>query len=450
MPVAALTTLGCKVNQYETEKIAEDFEKAGFTLTEFDSPADVYVINSCSVTESADKKSRYLARKASRTNPEALVVMTGCHSQTVIDRGESVEGATMLVPNDEKMQVFQKVTAFRPEIFSYSSSPATVLPPRGHRTRATLKVQDGCEHYCGFCQIPYTRKVLMSRNWRAIVNEAAEMGATGVREIVVTGVCVGAYNEVTGSGGPELAELMLKIGDTPGIARVRLSSIQPIEVTDELIDAFASHPNLCPHLHLSCQSGDDTVLKAMNRPYSTHFYKDLVRRLRERIPDVAITTDLIVGYPGETREMHENTLAFAREVAFQRTHVFSYSPRPMTYAETLKDDVPYDEKKRRHNELQSIVNETNRQFTARYVGETMEVLVENRMGGKMYGHTANYIKVTFDGPMALRGSIVPVRLNEVTEEGASGDLALTDSQLSSLIVAKAPSSDYIPLAMATS
>ena len=163
MPVAALTTLGCKVNQYETEKIAEDFARAGFTLTDFDPPADVDVINSCSVTESADKKSRYLARKASHPNPDAVVVMTGCHSQMALDAGDSIEGATLLVPNHEKMATFRHVIHARPDVLTYSSSPATILPSRGQRTRATLKVQDGCEHFCGFCSIPYTRKVLESR-----------------------------------------------------------------------------------------------------------------------------------------------------------------------------------------------------------------------------------------------------------------------------------------------
>ena len=328
MPVAALTTLGCKVNQYETEKIAEDFAAAGFTLTDFDAPADVYVINSCSVTQSADKKSRYLARKASRTNPDAMVVMTGCHSQMALNAGEWVEGTTLLVSNDDKMRVFEKVMLARPEVLSYSSSPANVVPARAHRTRATLKVQDGCEHFCGFCSIPYTRKTLLSRPATEVVEEARRLGEAGTREIIVTGICVGAYGPSTGSGGPELDDLLLEVADLPGVARVRLSSIQPIEVTDALIDAFASHPNLCPHLHLSCQAGDDTVLAAMNRPYSVEFFKERVARLRAAVPDVAITTDLIVGYPGETRAMHENTLAFAREVAFQRTHVFRYSPRP--------------------------------------------------------------------------------------------------------------------------
>jgi MiaB-like tRNA modifying enzyme len=459
MPVAALTTLGCKVNQYETERIAEDFAKSGFTLTDFDAPADVYVINSCSVTAAADKKSRHLARKAARTNPGAVVVMTGCHSQTVIDQGEWVEGATLLVPNHEKMQVFAHVLRHRPDILSYSSSPATALPPRGHqRTRQTLKVQDGCEHFCGFCQIPYTRKVLVSRPWREVVDEAARMADEGTRELVVTGVCVGAYGPDTGSEGPDLATLLLRIADVPGIARVRLSSIQPIEVTEPLIEAFATHPNLCPHLHLSCQSGDDTVLKAMNRPYSTAFYKDLVARLRERVADVAITTDLIVGYPGETEAMHENTLAFARAVAFQRTHVFSYSPRPGTHAASLSDDVSPEEKKRRHRELQAVVNETNAAFTARYVGETLPVLIEGRTGpsGTAQGHTPNYIKVSVDGiPSELTGTILPVRLERVTDDGAAGVLALSEAEVAAYTAAAATARkprneplDFLPLAMA--
>jgi threonylcarbamoyladenosine tRNA methylthiotransferase MtaB len=465
MPVAALTTLGCKVNQYETERIAEDFANAGFTLTDFDAPADVYVINSCSVTASADKKSRYLARKASRHNPNAVVVMTGCHSQQVIDAREEdgtswVEGATLLVPNHEKMQVFAKVLTAHPEIMHYSSSVASLLPARPVRTRQTLKVQDGCEHFCGFCQIPHTRKVLVSRPWKEVVDEARLMGEQGTKEIVVTGVCVGAYNAATGSGGPELAELLLRVADQPGIARVRLSSIQPIEVTEELIEAFATHPNLCPHLHLSCQSGDDTILKAMNRPYDTQFYKNLVSKLREKIPNVAITTDLIVGYPGESEEMHANTCQFATEVAFQRTHVFSYSPRPKTYAETLVDDVPYEEKKRRHKELQHIVDTTNQAFTTRYLGQTLPVLIEGKEGnnGRVSGHTPHYIKVSFEAPAGLMGQIVPVQLGtksledvsvQGAHEGTFGTLALSELDIQAhLRIAPQPKFESLVLPIA--
>jgi threonylcarbamoyladenosine tRNA methylthiotransferase MtaB len=454
MPVAALTTLGCKVNQYETEKIAEDFARAGFTLADFDAPADVYVINSCSVTGAADKKSRYLARKASRTNPDAVVVMTGCHAQMTLDANETVEGATLLVPNHEKMDTFSHVVRARPDVLSYSSSPASVLPAArgGARTRVTLKVQDGCEHFCGFCSIPYTRKVLASRPFDDVVDEARRLGESGVREIIVTGICVGAYNEQTGSGGPNLADLLLAVADQPGVARVRLSSIQPIEVTDDLINAFASHPNLCPHLHLSCQSGDDAVLARMNRPYDAAFFVDLVRRLRARVPDLAITTDLIVGYPGETRDEHENTLRFAQTVAFQKTHVFRYSPRPRTHAENLPDDVPDEEKKRRHAELQAVVDATNRAFSEQYVGETLPVLVEGGEGatGMVSGHTMNYIVVRFAGPRALRGQIVPVRVTHVSPNGdATGELTLSPTQLATrLDGAPAPPADFLPLAMA--
>ena len=450
MPVAALTTLGCKVNQWETERIAEDFARAGFVLTSFDAPADVYVINSCSVTESADKKSRYLARKASRTNPDALVVMTGCHSQQVLDHDGWVDGATLLVPNDEKLAVFDRVVEFRPDVLSYSSSLATAqsLPARARRKRQTLKVQDGCTHFCGFCQIPHTRKTKLSRPWREIVEEAEKLAGEGTKELVVTGVCVGAYDEETGSGGPNLAELLLKVADVPGIARVRLSSIQPIEITPALIDAFASHPNLCPHLHLSCQSGDDAVLAAMNRPYDTEFFERLVENLRNRIPDLAITTDLIVGYPGETREMHENTLAFARRVGFQKTHCFRYSPRDKTLAATLPDDVIDDEKKLRHAELQAVVDETNRAFTAKYLGQTLEVLVEGKEGeGFAAGHTASYIKVRFPAPPGLGGHLVPVRLDSVESDGgALGTLALSEADLNARLAT--PKLDFLELTMA--
>lgn len=454
MPVAALTTLGCKVNQYETEQIAQDFARAGFALTAFDAPADVYVINSCSVTAAADKKSRHLARKAARQNPDAVVVMTGCHSQQLLDNGQWAEGATLLVPNDQKMALLERLLVHKPDLLQYSSSPATTLPPRERRTRATLKIQDGCKHFCGFCQIPYTRKTLVSRPGPEVIDEAAALGREGTREVIVTGVCVGAYGPQTGSGGMHLPELLLRIADQPGIERVRLSSIQPIEVTQELIDAFARHPNLCPHLHLSCQSGDDAVLAAMNRPYDTAFYRALVQRLRDRVPDVAITTDLIVGYPGETRRMHENTLAFARAVAFQRTHVFRYSPRPRTDAASRPDDVPEEEKRRRHQELQAVVDETNRAFAARYLGQTLPVLVEGVEGraGDLAGHTAQYIKVRFrlDRPdrARLAGQIVPVRLETLTDEGASGVLALDeDARARRLAEAPRPPS-FVALTMA--
>ena len=399
MPTAAFTNLGCKVNQYETERLAESFEALGFTLTDFRSPADVYVINTCSVTADADRKSRQVARRAARQKDGAKVVLTGCFAQMALDTGEAVDGAALLVPNSEKMRTAAHTLAAFPDLIQYSSSPASaplnnplaVFPeaaPGGlispeslvsrpaHRTRATLKIQDGCTYFCGFCSIPYTRNVMASRPFADVLAEARQMAAAGAKEVVVTGVCVGAYGPETGSGGAVLTDVLAQVADIPGIERVRLSSVQPVEIPDDLIAAMALHPSIAPHLHLSLQSGDDTILQAMNRPYNTAFFAEIVQKLRAVMPRIGLTTDLIVGYPGETRELFENTLAFAGRMQFARTHVFRYSPRQRTAAAQLKDDVAYEEKERRHRELTAICAASQEAFAAGDLGKTVDVLVE--------------------------------------------------------------------------
>jgi threonylcarbamoyladenosine tRNA methylthiotransferase MtaB len=440
MPTAAFTNLGCKVNQYETERLAESFEALGFTLTDFREPADVYVINTCSVTADADRKSRQVARRAARQKEGAHVVLTGCFAQMALDTGEAVDGAALLVPNAEKMRTASHVLAAFPDLIQYSSSPESAVPsnalfpeaaPGGliavetltgrpaHRTRATLKVQDGCEYYCGFCSIPYTRNVMASRPFADVMAEARQMAAAGAKEIVVTGVCVGAYGPETGSGGEDLADVLLAVAHVPGIERVRLSSVQPVEIPNKIIDAMAAHPNIAPHLHLSLQSGDDTILKAMNRPYDTAFFAEIAHKLRSVMPRIGLTTDLIVGYPGETRELFENTLAFAARMQFARTHVFRYSPRQRTAAALLKDDVAYDEKERRHRELTAVCVASQEAFAAGDLGKTVGVLVEAKgaRDGWLSGYTGNYIRVQFEALGSMRGQIVPVRLTEVLTGG---------------------------------
>ncbi len=443
MPTAAFTTLGCKVNQYETERMAESFEALGFTLTDFREPADVYVINTCSVTGDADRKSRNMARRAARQKEGARVVLTGCFAQMALDTGEAVDGAALLVPNGEKMRTATHVLAAFPDLMQYSSSPASaplpavaVFPeaaPGGlialetlgnrpnalHRTRATLKVQDGCRYFCGFCSIPFTRNVMASRPFADVLAEARQMAAGGAKEIVVTGVCVGAYGPETGSEGPDLTDVMLAVADIPGIERVRLSSVQPVEIPDPLIDTMAAHPNIAPHLHLSLQSGDDTILQAMNRPYDTRFFAEIVDKLRMRMPRIGLTTDLIVGYPGETRELFENTVAFARRMQFARTHVFRYSPRQRTAAAQLSDDVSYEEKERRHQELSAICVSSQEAFAKGDLGRTVDVLIEAKgaQDGWLSGYTGNYVRVQLEAPVSLRGQIVPVRLTDVLPGG---------------------------------
>ena len=440
MPTAAFTNLGCKVNQYETERLAESFEALGFTLTDFRSPADVYVINTCSVTADADRKSRQVARRAARQKEGAKVVLTGCFAQMALDTGEAVDGAALLVPNSDKMRTVSHVLAAFPDLIQYSSSPASeqaglaVFPesaPGGlialeslvsrpaHRTRATLKIQDGCTYFCGFCSIPYTRNVMASRPFADVLAEAQQMAAAGAKEIVVTGVCVGAYGPETGSGGAVLTDVLSEVADIPGIERVRLSSVQPVEIPENLIAAMAAHPSIAPHLHLSLQSGDDTVLKAMNRPYDTGFFAEIAGKLRAVMPRIGLTTDLIVGYPGETHELFENTLRFAEKMQFARTHVFRYSPRQRTAAEQLKDDVPYDEKEHRHRELTAVCVGSQEAFAAGDLGKTVDVLVEAKgaQDGWLSGYTGNYVRVQFAAPPGLRGQIVPVRLTKVLPGG---------------------------------
>lgn len=451
MPTAAFANLGCKVNQYETERIAESFQAQGFAVAEFREAADVYVINTCSVTGDADRKSRHMARKAARQNPDAKVVLTGCFAQMALDTGEAVDGATLLVPNSEKMRAASHVLAQFPDLIQYSSSPASearidydddiaVFPesaPGGlinpqslltglqdgprtlHRTRATLKIQDGCRYFCAFCSIPYTRNTMASRPLTDVLTEARQMADLGAKEIVVTGVCVGAYGPETGSGGARLTDVLVCVADIPGIERVRLSSVQPVEIPDELIDALASHPHIAPHLHLSLQSGDDTILRAMNRPYDTNFFAAIVDKLRERTPRIGLTTDFIVGFPGETRELFENTLEFAQRMKFARTHVFRYSPRLRTAGAELHDDVPHEEKERRHRELTALSVASQCAFAEEEIGGDMDVLVEAKgaRDGWLSGYTSNYIRVQFAAPAHLRGEMAQVKLTEVLPQG---------------------------------
>ncbi len=442
MPTAAFANLGCKVNQYEIDKIVDSFVPRGFDVADFNEPADIYVINTCSVTGAADSKSRYMARRAARQKDGARVVLTGCFAQLAIDTGESVDGAALLVPNSEKMRVAEHALAAFPELIQYSGSPAMTLPtgaspgiavfpedaglvtldqpgvkPRGlTRTRATIKVQDGCVHFCAFCSIPFTRNTMASRRLTAVVDEAQQAAEHGVHEVIVTGVCVGAYED----GAHGLADLLRAVADVPGIERVRLSSIQPIETDQRLIDAVASHSNICPHLHLSLQSGDDSVLKGMQRPYDTAYFRDLVLRLRAAVPNLAITTDIIVGFPGETAAMFDDTMAFAAEMAFSRAHIFKYSPRQRTYAATTyKDDVSDTEKDRRHKALTAVCHQSQAAFAATHVGQTLPVLVESRgkSVGHMAGYTDTYVRVHFAGERHEIGEIVNVAITGLTEDG---------------------------------
>jgi len=444
MPTAAFATLGCKVNQYETQYLLDRFEERGFTITEFNAPADVYVINTCSVTQAAERKSRQMVRRLSRQNPASVVVMTGCYAEMAKIKGEIVEGATLIVPNSEKLRTLDHLLRAFPQLEAkldrQTSSHPSSAPRHSslfRRTRATVKVQDGCNVFCSFCSIPFTRKVMASRPVAEIVAEVERMADQGFREIVITGVLVGSYGPETGSGGPDLAELLRRLARVPGIERIRLSSIEPTQVSRSLLEAFASEPKLCNHLHIPLQSGDSRVLAAMNRPYDQAFYLRLCEEAYRQLPDLAITSDIMVGFPGEDRAAFESTIFVARTVGFARAHIFRYSPRPGTPAAERPDAVSEEEKEARSQELAAVCRQTQQQYIARYLGRTLNVLVEGKEkeGGLLSGYTENYIRVLFAGGSHLIGTVAPIRLLEPTADGALGETAdLTQ-----------PEADIIPL-----
>ncbi len=444
MPTAAFATLGCKVNQYEPQRILDSFEERGFAITEFTQPADVYVINTCSVTQAAERKSRQMVRRLARQNPDGVVVMTGCYGEMAKIKGETVEEASMVVPNPDKLRTLDHVLRRYPKLepkLAAAPRPNTQSPTPARRTRATIKVQDGCNVFCSFCSIPYTRKVMGSRPEAEIVAEVERHAERGFREIVITGVLVGSYGPETGSEGPHLGALLSRLADIPGIERVRLSSIEPTQVTDGLLDAFAKEPKLCNHLHIPLQSGDSRVLHAMNRPYDQDFYLRLCERAYDRLPGLAITSDIMVGFPSEDRKAFESTLHVARTVGMARAHIFRYSPRPGTPAAQMADQVPDEEKESRSHELAALCRETQQQYISRYIGKTLDVLVEGKEkdGGLLGGYTENYIKTVFTGGSHLIGQVAPVRLLEPTSDGALAETANVYQ----------PEADIIPLTLVT-
>ena len=433
MPTAAFTTLGCKVNQYETQRILDSFEAAGFQVVPFDSCADVYVINTCSVTSIAESKSRYTIRKAAKQNPAAKIVVTGCAAQMALNKGENVEGADVVVENPAKLQTLDRVLAAFPGL-ARAGSPLdgmrAGMPALQGRTRATLKVQDGCSVMCSYCSIPYTRPGLVSRPALEVVEEARKMALMGYREIVLTGVLIGAYGPESGSGGPDFESLIEMLQD--GLLefapmRLRISSIEMRQVTPRLVEIMRARHEVAvaPHFHIPLQAGDDEVLRDMNRPYRRGDYLALCERLYEQIPDLSITTDIMVGFPTETPDKFENTLDVCERVQFLKVHAFRFSPRFGTPADEWGDPVDPREKQRRSLALNEVSSRTGSGHARRFIGRTLRVLVEGKTTreGLLEGLTDNYLTVRFAGPTTIMRGFAWVRLDEERDGVLFGELA---------------------------
>ena len=428
----AYHTLGCKVNQYETEKTRESLESAGFATVPFSSLADAYVINTCSVTSVADGKSRASVRRALRLNPDAFVIVAGCYAELEPDAIHAIEGVDLVVvSNSEKGTIAERIAAHfaGTEINTQCSMSATQSVHPRLRTRAVVKVQDGCDQFCSYCIVPHARNRMLSRPLDDVLAEVRALAEFGYKEIVLTGIRLGSY----GSGGQRstvngqqserigLAALIQTVSEVEGIERIRLSSIEPWEVDEALLDAMQS-PKVCRHLHIPLQSGDDGVLRRMNRPYTAARYREIVANVRERIPGIGITTDVIAGFPGETDEAFGNTRAMIEEVGFSRLHVFRYSARKRTPAAAMPDQVPPEVRKQRAENLTGLGITAMRRFASSLVGQTLEVLVEtqSKTPNQLTGFTDNYVETRFPGDAGLKGQIVRVRVCEVDQGWVSG------------------------------
>ncbi len=422
-PKAAFTTLGCKVNQYETQRIIDTFAESGFQVVSFDEPADLYVVNSCSVTSQAEAKSRYVVRRAKRTNPHAKVVVTGCAAQMAINKGELIEGADALVPNPTKLQTLGHTLADFPQLAPGPHAHPSKPPLALGRTRATLKIQDGCNVMCSYCSIPFTRPGMVSRPWQEVLAEAQRLAAQGFHEAVLTGVLIGAYGPESGSEGPNFERLVRIISEESGLARIRISSIEMHQLTDPILD-LAESGCVVPHFHIPLQSGDTQVLKDMNRRYDRDMFVKTCEKVKSRLKNSTVTTDIMVGFPTETDQSFESTLELCQTVRFLKAHVFRFSPRHGTPADTWGDPVPPETKQERAKTLASLTGEIASSVVRSFVNTTQRVLVERRdHQGLLEGTSDNWLTVRFPGPDSMVKTLQHVRLTEEEAGVAFGELA---------------------------
>ena len=435
---AAVLNLGCKVNHYEAEAIKQQFSGRGYELTDFQEEADVYVINTCTVTGEAARKSRQMVRRARRRNMAAVVVAVGCDVEMEADRLE----ADIVVGNQGKARVAELVEDFMSRLGRASVPPARLdltadidqlttfeelgSVVRQNETRAILKVQDGCNQFCSYCAIPYVRGRVRSRAPEAVVQEARELVAAGFKELVVTGIHVCSYGTDRHEKGLPLLDLCDRLAELPGLERIRLGSLEPKSVTADFARRFGQNPKLCPHVHLSLQSGSDRILALMRRRYTTADYRSAVTALRCFIPHILLTTDVITGFPGERPKDHLESLEFCREIAFSKIHTFRYSPREGTVAARLPDQVPGPEAEARSRDFLALSEAGFNKVANSLLGQVAKVLFEEQTAdGFWTGYTEGYLPVYSRLSEQIKnGVILPVRLQRLADERIYGEPAV--------------------------
>lgn len=421
---AALATLGCKVNQYDSQAMQELLQKDGFVIVNFHEPADVYLINTCTVTQTSDKKSRQLFSRAHAQNPDALIVAAGCYSQRTPEDVLALAGVDLVIGNTQRQQVAELIRRALEEKQPYSAvkdiakertfEPLSAI--HGEKTRAHLKIQEGCDRYCSYCIVPYVRGPVRSRPPQDVKEELVQLAQAGYREVVLTGIHLMSYGKDLGKDC-SLLDAIRQGADVEGISRIRLGSLEPAMMDDAFVAGLAEQKKICRHFHLSLQSGSDTILSRMNRRYSAAEFAAAVKRLRAAMPGCAITTDIIAGFPGETQQEHEETLAFVKEVTFARVHVFPFSSRAGTKAAAMPGQLPKAVKEARAHQIADLARRQEEQFVASIVGSVQTVVPEIRTEKGWEGYTDTYVRILLDAEEELSGPV------QVQITGAEGDLA---------------------------
>ena len=423
----AFITLGCKVNQFETELMEGLFKQKDYKVVPNDEKADIYVINTCSVTSFADKKSRQLIRRSARLNENAVIAVTGCYAQASSDKVAEITGVKVVLGTNNRHQIVDFVEAAMNdgEIHNgvtdimkardFEDIPMLEVPAR---TRAFLKIQEGCTNFCSYCIIPFTRGPVRSRKLASVKSEAEKFLSMGFKEIVFTGIHLGAYGRDF-HDGTTLADAARTVLELDGLQRLRLGSLESIELSEELLTMVRENPKFSHHLHLPLQAGSDYVLKRMNRHYNREEFRKLIENVKNAIPGVAISTDIIVGFPGETEEMFAESLDYIRSLGFSRVHVFPYSPREGTPAASMPDQIPDNIKKERVHRLQQVAEEMTRAFHEQYLGTKQKVLWETRTKGVTDGVTDTYIRI-YTKADVIPGEITEVKLERLYEDGVWG------------------------------
>ncbi|MFD2116136.1 tRNA (N(6)-L-threonylcarbamoyladenosine(37)-C(2))-methylthiotransferase MtaB [Paenibacillus yanchengensis] len=434
MSTVAFYTLGCKVNFYDTEAIWQLFKQEGYEQVDFEETADVYLINTCTVTNTGDKKSRQVIRRAVRKNPEAIIAVTGCYAQTSPAEIMEIEGVDLVIGTQDRDKIMSFVSQVQQErqpvnavrnIMKTRQFEELDVPDFSDRTRAFLKIQEGCNNFCTFCIIPWSRGLSRSRESESVLQQAHHLVEAGYKEIVLTGIHTGGYGD--DMENYNLTSLLWDLDKVEGLERIRISSIEASQIDDDMIEVLNRSAKMCRHLHIPLQAGDNAVLKRMRRKYTVEEFALKVKRLKEAMPGVAITTDVIVGFPGETDEMFENGYKFMEEIGFSEMHVFPYSRRTGTPAARMTDQVDEDVKNERVKKLIALSEKMQLAYAQQFVGEVLDVIPERDYKGapgtgQVMGYSDNYIQLVFEGDESLIGQICRVKLLEAGATESKGQL----------------------------